>query len=72
MTQTSKTSTAGERVIHKTDTEWREELTPHQYDILRRHGTEPPFTGEYVFKSCEASASTTQPTRSTRVPSVSR
>jgi len=50
MSQSSKTSTAGEHVIDKTDAEWRQELTPHQYDILRRHGTEPPFTGEYVFK----------------------
>jgi peptide-methionine (R)-S-oxide reductase len=35
--------------IQKTDAEWRAELTPQQYDILRRHGTEPPFTGEYVY-----------------------
>ena len=26
-----------------------EELTPEQYDILRRQGTEPPFTGSYVY-----------------------
>ncbi len=35
--------------IIKTEQEWREELTPHQYDILRRKGTEPAFTGEYAF-----------------------
>ena len=34
--------------IHKTDEEWRKELTPEQYRILRQRGTEPPFTGEYV------------------------
>lgn len=28
--------------IEKTDAEWRRTLTPEQYDILRRHGTEPP------------------------------
>jgi peptide-methionine (R)-S-oxide reductase len=34
--------------IEKTDEQWRAELTPEQYDILRRKGTEPPFTGSYV------------------------
>ncbi|HEX2016995.1 MAG TPA: peptide-methionine (R)-S-oxide reductase MsrB [Solirubrobacteraceae bacterium] len=35
--------------IEKSDEQWRQELTPAQYDILRRAGTEPPFTGEYVY-----------------------
>ena len=34
--------------IEKTDEEWREELTPEQYEILRNHGTERAFTGRYV------------------------
>ena len=35
------------RKIQKPDSEWREELTPEQYNICRQCGTEPPFTGEY-------------------------
>jgi peptide-methionine (R)-S-oxide reductase len=34
--------------VEKTEEEWRQELTPEQYEILREHGTEPPFTGKYV------------------------
>ena len=34
--------------IEKSDQAWREELTPAQYEILRRKGTEPPFSGGYV------------------------
>ena len=31
--------------IKKTDAEWREELTPEQYQVLRQGGTERAFTG---------------------------
>ncbi|HEX4019108.1 MAG TPA: peptide-methionine (R)-S-oxide reductase MsrB [Frankiaceae bacterium] len=31
-----------------TEAKWREQLTPEQYEVLRRKGTERQFSGEYV------------------------
>ncbi len=38
-----------DRKVDKSDGEWREELTPAQYEVLREAGTEAPFTGELVY-----------------------
>ena len=34
--------------IAKSPEEWRKDLTPEQFAVLRQHATERPFTGEYV------------------------
>lgn len=33
--------------VTKSEDEWREELSPEQFDVLRRAGTEPAFSGKY-------------------------
>ena len=34
--------------LELTEEQWRERLTPEQYEVLRRQATERPFTGKYV------------------------
>ncbi len=46
-TPSTKSSMDTEKV-NKTDAEWKAQLTPDQYDVLRNKGTERPGTGVYL------------------------
>ena len=39
--------------IEKSEQEWREQLTPEQFEVTRRAGTERAFTGPYVDEKAE-------------------
>ena len=35
--------------VQKSDQEWREELSPDRFEVMRNKATEPPFTGKYTY-----------------------
>ena len=46
-TSTTKIDSMSTFEIAKTDEDWRKQLTPEQYAVLRQKGTERPFTGKF-------------------------
>jgi methionine-R-sulfoxide reductase len=45
---TNKPTNMDNNQITKTEAEWKKELTPEQYHVLREKGTEPAYKGEYT------------------------
>jgi peptide-methionine (R)-S-oxide reductase len=40
-------------MMHKSEKEWKETLSPDEFRVLRKKGTEPPFTGSLLHQTKE-------------------
>ncbi|MBN1859878.1 MAG: peptide-methionine (R)-S-oxide reductase MsrB [Candidatus Thermoplasmatota archaeon] len=41
------------KIVTKSEEEWKKILSPEEFVVLRKKGTEPPFTGKYVHQTAE-------------------